>query len=60
MRKLYTVFMKKLVRLIEERYEPPKLVECKICGGPSLSGICGKCVREVYLRDRKKLDIKIG
>ena len=60
MRKLYRVFMKKLVKLIEDKYEPPKLIECKICGGPSISGICGKCVREVYLRDRKKLDIKIG
>ncbi len=60
MRKLFRVFTKKLTPLIEEVYEKPKLVPCKICGGPSMTGICGKCVREIYLRDRKNLDIKIG
>ncbi len=60
MRKLYRVFTKKLIPILKEKYQPPKLVECKICGGPSITGVCGKCVREIYLRDRKKLDIKIG
>ena len=60
MRRLYRVFTKKLIPLIEERYKPPNLQPCKICGGPSLTGICGKCVREIYLKDRKKLNIKIG
>lgn len=60
MRKLYRIFMKKLMELIEKEYKPPEIIECRICSGPSLTGICGKCVREVYLKDRKKLDIKIG
>ncbi len=60
MRKMLRTFMKKLTPILEERFERPKLVPCKFCGGPSLTGICGKCVREIHLKEKKKLDIKIG
>jgi len=59
-RKIYRVFMKKLIPILEERYNPPRLIPCKICGGPSLTGVCGKCVREIYLREKKDIDVRIG
>ncbi len=60
LRKMYRSLTKKLSPVLRERYERPRPVPCRICGGPSTTGICGRCVREIYLRDRKKLDIKIG
>lgn len=59
-RKLYRVFTKKLIPLLEKNYRPPNLIPCKICGGPSLTGVCSKCVREIYLKEKKNLDIRIG
>jgi len=59
MRRLYRVFTKKLIPILEKSVEKPRLQPCKICGGPSLTGICSKCAREVYLKDKKHLDIKI-
>lgn len=60
MRKMLRVFMKKLTPLLSDKASRPELRPCKICGGPSITGVCGKCVREIYLRERKNLDIKIG
>lgn len=46
---LLSVFLKKLIPMVEKEKEKVKLVECKLCGYPSLREICSKCVRTQVL-----------
>ncbi len=42
-RRLFNVFIRKLIPILERNIEPIKLDTCKICGGPSIGDICSKC-----------------
>ena len=44
----------KLIPLLEEKIEKPKVVPCKICGFPSINGVCAYCKRIILARKTSK------
>jgi len=43
----------KLIPLLEEKIEKPRVVPCKICGFPSITGVCAYCKKIALVREAK-------
>lgn len=48
---LLSVFLDKLIPLIEDRLELVELRDCRLCGYPSSGEVCSRCRRIAYLKN---------
>lgn len=52
--KLFSIFTKKLIPILDKSLPEIEYKTCKICGGPSIGDICGVCRRKQFISELKQ------